>query len=45
MNRCTLIGQQYDTLRGEWEGKNGKKNREVFVFHTSLRESFLGETH
>lgn len=23
MNRCTLIGQQYDTLRGEWEEKNG----------------------
>jgi len=25
MNHCTSNGQQYDTLRGEWEEKHGEK--------------------
>jgi len=40
ISRCTLNGQQYDTLRGKGKDKNGKKNIEMFVCHTSLSLKF-----
>jgi len=37
---CTLIGQQYDTLRGEQKEKNGKKYRNVCLPHVTFVKVF-----
>jgi len=40
ISRCTLIGQQYDTLRGECEEKNGKKYRSVCLPRVTFAKVF-----
>jgi len=41
IRRCTLIGQQCDTLRGEWEEKNEIKYRSVCLpLHVTFAKVF-----